>query len=155
MDENEQKQQLSFAYFHAVASAAGYACYRPDVDDDSVDRALAARGQVEGVLASPRIDCQLKSLVRGPLGSDEFTFVFRLKRKNYDELRGNYMVPRLLIVLLLPPDPADWIRQDDEAMISRHAAYYVSLAGMPARRNASTVSVRLSRGTCLPSRGLL
>jgi hypothetical protein len=62
MDENEQKQQLSVAYLHAVASAAGFACQAPGVDDDSVDRTVVARGWVhaKSVLRSPKIDVQLK-----------------------------------------------------------------------------------------------
>ena len=46
MTENEQKQQLSVAYIHAVAARAGYACQVISVDDDSVDVQLAARGRI-------------------------------------------------------------------------------------------------------------
>jgi cytochrome oxidase assembly protein ShyY1 len=64
MDENEQKQQLSVAYLHAVASAAGFACQEPGVDDDSVDRTLVARGWVheQSFVRSPKIDVQLKCI---------------------------------------------------------------------------------------------
>src|SRR5262249_21399605 len=69
MDENEQKQQLSIAYLHAVASAAGFACQAPGVDDDSVDRTLVARGWVheKSVLRSPKMDVQLKSITSDSL----------------------------------------------------------------------------------------
>ena len=132
MDENEQKQQLSIAYLHAVASAAGFACQATGVDNDSVDRTLVARGWLhdKAVLRSPKIDVQLKSLARDPLKEDEAALNFRLNRKNYDELRHRAQVPRLLVVLLLPRQPEQWVEQNDEQMISRYAAYYVSLAGM-------------------------
>jgi hypothetical protein len=55
------------------------------------------------------------------------------------------MVPRLLVVLLLPRDPAEWIEQSHEEMLCRYAAYYLSLFGMPDRENVSTVSVALPR----------
>ena len=145
MDENEQKQQLSLAYLQAVASAAGYACYLPFVDDDSVDRAIAARGKVAGLLESPRIDIQLKSMVREPLKPKQPSFTYRLKKKKYDDLRGVYMVPRLLVVLLLPGDPAAWVEVGHEQLLSRFAAYYLSLAGMPAKMNTSTMTVMLLR----------
>jgi hypothetical protein len=145
MDENEQKQQLSIAYLHAVVSAAGFACSIPCVDDDSVDRIIAARGKIEGILASPRIDVQLKSMVREPLKAAERSLAYRLKTKNYDELRGVRMVPRLLVVLLLPRDPGQWVEQSHRRMLSRYAAYYASLADLPDRGNVSTISVRLSR----------
>ena len=138
MDENEQKQQLSAAYLHAVASAAGYACQTPAVDDDSVDRALVARGWVDesAVHYSPRIDIQLKGLTRPPLARGETSFSYPLKKKNYDDLRQEGpMVPRLLVVLLLPESSGDWVSQGDRQLAIRYAAYYLSLCGMPERND--------------------
>jgi hypothetical protein len=151
MDPNEQKQQLSIAYLHAVASAAGFAVQGPGVDDDSIDRTVVARGWVhrKSGLRSPKIDVQLKSVGRGPLKADEESFMFRLSRKNYDDLRQRAMVPRLLVVVLLPPDPRQCIEQDHERMLSRHAAYYVSLSGMAATPRRNKVPVKLPRENLL------
>ncbi len=151
MDENEQKQQLSVAYLHAVASAAGFACQAPQVDDDSVDRTLVARGWLhdKSVLRSPKIDVQLKSVTREPLKAGEKSFPFRLSRKNYDDLRHQAMVPRLLVVFLLPRDPGLWIEQDDERMLSRYAAYYVSLTGRGEAMHRGKVPVELPRENLL------
>jgi hypothetical protein len=145
MEENEQKQQLSLAYLHAVASAAGYSCYLPFVDDDSVDRALVAHGRIPGPLESSRIDLQLKSVARDALTENETAFAYRLRKKNYDELRGLHMVPRLLVVLLLPRAPGAWIEVRHDQMLSRYAACYLSLSGMPAKSNVSTVTVSVPR----------
>jgi hypothetical protein len=151
MDENEQKQQLSVAYLHAVASAAGFACQAPGVDDDSVDRTLVARGWVHArsFLRSPKIDVQLKSMTRSPLAGGEESFTFRLRKKNYDDLRHRAMVPRLLVVLLLPRDRGQWVEQNDERLLSRYAAYYVSLAGMPGASHRGKVPVVLPRKNLL------
>jgi hypothetical protein len=151
MDENEQKQQLSIAYLHAVASAAGFACQAVTVDNDSVDRTLVGRGwlHARAVFRSPKIDVQLKSLAREPLGEDETALTFRLNRKNYDELRHRAQVPRLLVVLVLPRQPEQWLEQDDARMISRYAAYYVSLAGMPDTPHRGKVPVELPRTNLL------
>jgi hypothetical protein len=43
MTENEQKQQFSIAYVHAVAARAGFTCQATLVDDDSVDVVIGAR----------------------------------------------------------------------------------------------------------------
>jgi hypothetical protein len=43
MDLAAQKEQFSRTYVGAVAAAAGFAVYVPNVDDDSVDLGLAAR----------------------------------------------------------------------------------------------------------------
>jgi hypothetical protein len=151
MDENERKQQLSVAYLHAVASAAGFACQTPGVDDDSVDRTVVARGWVheQALLRSPKIDVQLKSMTRAPLAVGEGSFTYRLRKKNYDDLRHRTMVPRLLVVLLLPRDRSQWIEQNDERLLSRYAAHYVSLAGMPEASQRGKVPVVLSRKNLL------
>ena len=158
MDENEQKQQFSFAYLHAVASAAGYACQTPAVDDDSVDRVIVARGWVDehSVHYSPKIDVQMKSLTRSPLARDEPFFSYPLRKKNYEELRQEEpMVPRILVVLLLPEVPRDWVSQGAKRMLVRYAAYYLSLCGMPERKDVKyKVSVNVPRKNLLSVKNL-
>jgi hypothetical protein len=151
MDENEQKQQLSIAYLHAVAGAAGFACQNPEVDNDSVDRTVVARGwlHAKSVLRSPKLDVQLKSLACDPLKAGEVSIRFRLSKKNYDDLRQRAMVPRLLVLLLLPRDPQQWIEQDEDRMLSRYAAYYLSLSGFAAAPHRGKVPVVLPRKNLL------
>lgn len=93
MTENEQKQQLSIAYVHAVASRAGYTCQSPLVDDDSVDAIIGAKGKIhqEAVWLSPRLEVQLKSTAQNCLKEEHL--VYSLPVKNYNELRGSTMVP--------------------------------------------------------------
>jgi hypothetical protein len=143
--DNEQKQQLSVAYVRAVAARAGYACQVQVVDDDSVDVVIGAAGYVhdEAVLGSPRLEVQLKATSTLRPGAKYLTFP--LKPKNYQELRLRSHVPRILVVLVLPNDPREWIEITEECMISRRCAYWVSLLGMPERPNTSSVSVRLPR----------
>lgn len=145
MTENEQKQQLSVAYVHAVAARAGYACQVINVDDDSVDVQLAARGFVHerAVLRSPKIDIQLKATSRPVRGNHHLAFP--LPRKNYDELRGEFLVPRILVVLLLPEAETDWLVQSEEELIIKHCAYWATLRDYPTSDNSSTVTIRLPR----------
>jgi Domain of unknown function (DUF4365) len=143
--ENEQKQQLSVAYVHAVAAVGGYTCQVEIVDDDSVDVVIGATGRVhhQAVLRSPRLAVQLKATSTRRPGAKHLTFP--LKRKNYQDLRERSLIPRILMVLVLPGNPREWIEMTEECMISRRCAYWISLLGMPERDNASSVSVRLPR----------
>ena len=145
MTENEQKQQLSVAYVHAVAASAGYTCQVEIVDDDSVDVVIGATGYVhhQAVLRSPRLAVQLKATSTLRPGAKYLTFP--LKLKNYQDLRGRNHIPRILLVLVLPENPREWIETSEECMISRRCAYWASLLGMPERDNVSSVSVRLPR----------
>jgi Domain of unknown function (DUF4365) len=145
MSENEQKQQLSVAYVHAVAARAGYACEVNRVDDDSVDLMVAARGMVhsQSILRSPRLELQLKATSQSLLRDEHLAFP--LPMKNYDDLRCETLIPRLLVVLLLPEDPNGWLEQTEDQMISRRCAYWTSLLGKPESANETTVTVHLPR----------
>ncbi len=82
MTVNEQKQQLSVAYVHAVAARAGYTCQVQTVDLDSVDVKIGAVGYVhdQAVFRSPEIAVQLKATSTPRIGAKHLTFP--LKRKN-------------------------------------------------------------------------
>jgi hypothetical protein len=133
------------AYVHAVAAHAGYTCQVEIVDDDSVDVVIGATGYVhhQTVLRSPRLGIQLKATSALRPGAKYLTFP--LKLKNYQDLRMRNHIPRILLVLVLPEDPREWIEITEECMISRGCAYWISLLGKPERSNASSVSVRLPR----------
>lgn len=142
VDINQQKEQFSITYVRAVASVAGYSLYRPNVDDDSVDLGIAARGET-GPILSPRLELQLKCTSRDVLDSD---FVrYPLKLKNYNDLRINALVPRILVVVLVPNNLADWLQQSEEELCMRYCGYWVSLREQAETQNTSTVTVELPR----------
>ena len=145
MTENEQKQQLSIAYVHAVAARAGYACQVINIDNDSIDVQLAARGFVheKAVLRSPKIDVQLKATSQPVLKESHLSFTLPIK--NYNELREPVLVPRILVVLLLPEDDALWLVQSEDAMITKHCAYWMALLGRSETGNQRSVTVQLPR----------
>jgi Domain of unknown function (DUF4365) len=154
MSENEQKQQLSVAYVHAVAARAGFACQVINLDDDSIDIQVAARGKVHhrSVLRSPKIDVQLKATSHDLLSLNHLAFPLPIK--NYDELRQEALVPRMLVVLVLPKDQNQWIEQSEEQMVSRRCAYWKSLLGQPETLNSATMTVHLPRDQCLTAEAL-
>lgn len=145
LTENEQKQQLSIAYVHVIASRAGYACQVKTPDLESVDVMISASGRVHetSVCGSPRLEIQLKASSTLRLKADHFSFP--LPRKNYEDLRAKSMVPKVLVVLMLPEDPGEWLDVNEERMIVKRSAYWASLAGKPARSNTTSVTVRLPR----------
>lgn len=71
-------------------------------------------------------------------------FSYPLPVKNYNDLRKSTLyVPRILIVVHVPSDPAEWIVSDPDKMVVKRCAYWVSLAGAEAITNTSTVSVTI------------
>jgi len=143
MELNLKKEQFSFAYIRAVATDAGFAVSEPSVDDDSVDLTISGRN-ADGAITRPRLDIQAKCTAGEPLDREEFNF--SLPKKNYDDLRDpNVLVPRILVVMLVPADVGQWLEADHSRLLLRHCAYWTALRGSESSNNEMTVSVRKPR----------
>jgi hypothetical protein len=142
MDVNLQKEEFSLAYVRAVATVAGYHTSRLDYDEDSVDLSIASVGS-RGTSRSPKLDIQAKCTSQN-IVSDE-TINFPLPIKNYDDLRADVLVPRILIVVTVPVDVCNWISQSEEQLVLKYCGYWKSLSGLPATNNTTTVSFNLPR----------
>lgn len=120
-------EAFSRAYVKAVASTAGFAVQDRDVDLDSIDGSIRARGGT-GSVRSPAVEFQLKCTSSAQL--DEQQVHHRVSRKNYDELRGaDYLVPRILVVVVIPKHAGDWVDQDETQLQLRNCGYWLSLRG--------------------------
>ncbi len=143
MDENQQKEQFSNAYFRAVVATAGYNVYKPDLDDDSVDWGMGERGG-KGMFRSPRVELQLKCTSQDVV-KDSYV-AFPLPVKNYHDLRHtDYQVPRILMVIVVPKDANAWLVQTETSLALHRCGYWLSLRGYPDVPNVDTITVRLPR----------
>lgn len=147
MELSDRKEQFSNAYLQAVASVAGYGVWKPapGPDDDSVDWVVAQKGG-EGTVRSPRLEVQLKCTAAHVPSRDYFSFP--LKLKTYDDLRPereNLLVPRILLVVLVPDDIESWLEQSEEKLTMRRCGFWKSLRGMEEVENTTSVTVRVPR----------
>lgn len=147
MEIGQRKARLSLAYIEAVAARAGYQVSEPRIDDDSVDGLLMGR---EG--RRPRIEFQAKATARDVVGPEHISFP--LKIKNYNDLRAETIVPRLLIVLAMPDDEQLWLKHSEQELALRHCCYWTSLLGAPATENGDSVTVHLPRANLFDSANL-
>ena len=136
MTLNQQMEQFSLAYIRAVAAQAGYQVTRPEPDTDSVDGVLMA-----GFGRRPRIEFQAKATSQDILRED--SLYFPLPVKNYEDLRDDVLVPRILIVVLMPREEHQWLSQTEDELCLRHCGYWLSLEGQPAVSNRSSVSIAI------------
>lgn len=146
MDPNAKKEQVSFAYVRAVAAFAGigFQEHPYDPDNDSVDVQFRVKTG-RHVQLEAQLKCTACETV--PDGVDSFTF--DLPIKNYDDLRCEVLVPRVLIVVTLPLGEEEWCAHTEQELLLRRCGYYVSLAGSPASENKTTVRVRVPRANML------
>ena len=140
----DQKEGLSLAYVKALAARAGFSTAVPEPDRDSVDVRIMAGGP-----RRPALDLQLKAT--GDLAEAQDGFRrFRLTIKNYDDLRVETQTPRLLVVLDLPQDEAQWMTVTTEELVLRRRAYWMSLQqDHEGVMRQETVTVRIPEGNVL------
>lgn len=142
MTDEIQKEQFSIAYVRAVAAVAGVKSDRPETDDDSVDFRFSIKS-IAGWPTSPIVEVQLKCTTE--TGFREDGIHFPLRRKNYDDLRGERLVPRYLIVVAVPARVSEWIRQSEEELALRKCGYWLSLINETPRDNAASVTIVIPR----------
>lgn len=139
LTSQDMEEALSRVYVEAVAAAAGYTTAVPIPDRDSVDLQIRAGGRMR-----PSLDLQLKATVNLQLLGDG-KLSFKLPVANYEGLRCETQIPRLLVVLDLPRDSSQWVTITANELILRHRAYWMNLRGFEATHNKSFVTVRIPR----------
>lgn len=80
----------------------------------------------EFTLYPPRLEVQVKSTSTAVIDNE---FVrYPLKLKNYNELRkSKTLVPEILIIILLPDNPSEWVNQSETELCLRRCGYWLSL----------------------------
>jgi hypothetical protein len=135
LSQNDREEELSRAYVSAVAAVAGYVTFQQNFDRDGVDIQIRAGG-----LMRPSLDIQLKATIN--LGeATEGVYRYPLKRRNYDLLRGQTTIPRILVLLALPVAEADWLSVTPDLLMLRRCAFWVNLAGFPETQNTDSVTI--------------
>ncbi len=146
MTDEHRMEQLSRAYAQAVAAVCGCTHARPETDY-GIDMTLRRVEQVGRVFrpVGRGLDIQLKSTTKATVTDDEV--VHDLEARAYNILRrSTHAAPHYLVLFVMPPDPAEWIAQNEERLELRRCAYWLSLRRAPAVSNTASIRVRIPRG---------
>ena len=159
MTENDIEAELSYAYLHAVAARARIICRDATrlEDNAGIDAMLTGNGPWEdgGYLDEVDLKVQLKATTAKP-SDDGLGLGYELKGiKRYNELRSErYCTPRILVVLFLPQDQAEWLQHGPEGLILRKCAYWASLRGASESENATSVTIKLPKSQVFSPLGI-
>lgn len=117
-------------YVRVLASAAGLVVQTNYPDADGIDLGLKFPGHV-GPVASPAIEVQVKSWST-PRAVGGMWSYDRLTEAQFNKLAGDdYLVPRFLFVVLVPPNPEQYADFWTDGVLLRHLCYYHSLRDEP------------------------
>lgn len=155
LPRNLRMEALCRGYVQVVAGRSGMTCSSRDLDFgmDLTIHDIRKRGRRISE-SGYQIDVQAKSTtILRATGTD---VVCDLPVSNYDDLRDeDVIIPRLLILLVLPRDESEWVLQTEEHLQLHHGAYWLSLMGWPHRTNRGSVRVRVPRMNLFTSDALM
>jgi hypothetical protein len=147
--EQDIEAHLSYAYLHAVASHAGYLCRVATAaeDKEGIDAVVTAYGAFPGTWRTQvTINIQLKATVKVPTDDGTHLSYFVQGIRRYDELRKDHREPvRILALLFLPPQHADWLTCSEEQLVLKRCAYWASIRNAPPANNGSGKTVKVPK----------
>lgn len=136
MHESECKQQLSFAYIQAIATAARCSFEKRGVDYQGVDGTVHQTAPHD-LLDTVAVDVQMKATSQDILRDDHLAF--SLEKKYHEQLRSTRRQnPVILVVMIVPRNLEDWLTQSEDAINVAHAAYWMSIRNAPEIDTDST-----------------
>lgn len=137
LTRNLIEAELSLAYLQAVAAIVSFSVDVPHHDFDSIDVVISGKGRItpDSLAISPRIELQLKASMNIH-SNNKGEIPFDLSIKNFDDLRADTMLPRLLVVMVLPYDQSEWLIHSADKLIVQKCCYYLNLRGLLQSVNA-------------------
>ena len=123
-DEHTHQGRYGEAFVRLLSAAAGLNAKNWE-SDVGIDWTIATPGP-RGTSRSPQIEVQVKSWSR-PTGSAD-RWHYPLRCSAYNHLAGpGYDIRHYLFLCIVPDDAPNYTSADANALVSRHAAYWLSL----------------------------
>jgi hypothetical protein len=147
ISQQQRQEDLSLAYLLAVVARSGMTFDPPKRDfgiDGTISPIASRRGRL--IPSGVKLDIQLKSSVNATV-EDQYVS-YALEVRAYEILRNDdprIGTPRILVLFLLPNDEGEWLDQDEEPLIMRKCAYWISLKGHPPTTNQKSITIRIPR----------
>lgn len=143
------ESEISYAYLHAVCSLAGFACQSNTRhhDNNGIDATITAWGPFpDSPLTEIDIKVQLKATIKEPADDGTSYSYFFDGINQFNDLRATTVdAARILVVLFLPSEAANWATHSAQEIILRKCAYWQSLRGAPASTNGTGQTVKLPK----------
>ena len=148
LTREHRQEDLSFAYISAVVANAGHNCGPPQRHDYGIDIEIGYVAKFgEGRMdTGHRLHIQAKASHNFAISDDGNCITYDLKVRAYNKLilkdLGN---PAILVLYCMPSDENDWLSVYEECTTLRHCGYWISLRGMPASTNKTTLKIEIPK----------
>jgi hypothetical protein len=153
LTQQHRQEALSRAYIQAVVGKVGMSFSFANFDygiDLTINDIIELNGHY--FESGFRLDVQAKSSVNAKVENDIVTYALEVKA--YEALRVNSRIPRILVLLALPTQESEWAEQDEERLILRKCAYWISLKERGPTTNEARITIRIPRTNVFTFEGL-
>jgi len=126
-------EAFQLSYIRAVAASSGCIVSVPEIDD-GIDLNVTHKADSHSYLRDQvaRLEIQLKA-TSDYSGKQSEHVSITMRRDRYDYYRiNNPIVHKIIVILSMPKDQQNWVSAQHQALLVRHCAYWVSIAGYPA-----------------------
>jgi hypothetical protein len=150
------QEELSRSYVRTLASATGLTVGDWSQDYDCIDVTLSSSVDYSPGLYGPKIDIQLKCT--GQEAAQKRDHIsWSLDSRAYRKMSAlNRATPSLFCVLVAPPEAGQWLRSDDEGLLSRTHMYWAWAHEFPTHKaHQETQTVHLPLANLLTPKALL
>ena len=156
MQTTQTKEDISISYISVLCAYAGIAYEIIRHDDDSTDGLLMERVQLDnGFCYNVQLRIQLKCTSSASQYIDNGEYIiYRLKAKNYNDLRTRSTTPVILGLLVLPEDEREWVKWSSEELLMKGCMYWADFSRNRESFNNSTVNVKLKKSNVINSDSL-
>lgn len=142
-----KQEAFSKAFIRAIAARAGVSVTQPESDfgTDLTLTEVKARQEPSGKVSYVDLNSlrlQLKSTINLEIKDDEV--IFDLDVKNYNDLVDSESnIPRILVLIHVPREQSNWFTHNDDELVLRHKAYWISIAGRTPSENDSKQRIKI------------
>jgi hypothetical protein len=159
MTEEQIKAALSQHFLQMIASRRGFKCGKPEPDhgcDLTITKVVTfeQNGRARYIDSGYSVDVQLKCTCEAQIIREGTEVRYDLEVKTYNDLvyrrNSGALTPLILVLLVLPDEPDQWLTVTAENMIVRRSAYWFMPAlGAEATENKATIRIHIPIGNAV------
>jgi hypothetical protein len=140
------QEEISKAYVHMVASAAGVTLLDWRTDYGAIDvtvKSLVDYSCIGGF--QPQFDLQLKCTFQDGSNRQGDHLSWQVNRRTYEKLANpNRATPAILGVMVVPEEPGLWLDHNTEGLLARSHMYWIrakDFPSLPDGQESKTISI--------------
>lgn len=158
LPQSAMQEEVSLAYVHMVASAAGLTILDWKTDYGAVDitiKSLVDYGCLGGY--QPQFDLQLKCTIQDATNSAGDHFSWSVDQRTHEKLtNANRAVPATFGVMVIPRDPGLWLSHNTDGLLARSHLYFLRGKDFPEfPEGQKTTTLALPKSNLLSAGAML